>query len=293
MKSISIYLSFVLFNFMKRYFHIIDYFYSALFTSKKSWKLLSEKSNNKHLLPYVMVNAPRWNTHALIGLLGPIKIEKNIQVNTNQMDSTCKFWSLTIYQGPNKKSVFSTSSIYKNNNPMLIQLPSEKYMISLRVYKEHYPFMFPNVLIDQKINYCKRIISNKVNYLPKNIMNKSSSFYCALHHYLLKHLENQKASQLRLDLKSEYLPVGNPDTIFYFGYLKANCTFTINRNTTYLDNVLVFLTCYNKSSFPIFSTEITSHRFIQKYGIEGSYLIRIIPLSRKINKGTPILTINV
>jgi hypothetical protein len=115
------------------------------------------------------------------------------------------------------------------------------------------------------------------NDLLTSIQGKRTVFYLFLQYYafyLLKH-ENLFSESL---LRNQFLPVGNSETVFFYGYLYKGDSLKIHCKVQVFENALVFLSIYNTASFPEHWEQITEKDFsIDEFKQHGAYLIRVVP----------------
>ena len=243
--------------------------------SNDSWKLLVEKFKVPGSLIYVMLNAPRWNTHALVATLGPFKVEEVIRFsNLSDVTKNCQSWTVVVYEQPSNRTVAFFSSFEIQSDEHTLNLPSGKYAIGMRCYEGEYPLSLPVVMIDKSQKQIRRIISSKPEYYPSRIFGKKSKFFETLQLY--SHLAlSGRVKKNEEFVKNEYLPVGNPETEFTFGTIMHNETKCLDFSDIDFDKYLLYVTRYNSSSFPIESKRLTGKKIELKAQQElQSYLIR-------------------
>ena len=73
---------------------IVGNLYTAYLAINKkqasTWRVLSAETLKSPLsLPVLMTKAPRWNNHAIIGTLGPFKVEDSLGVNLDIIKNDC------------------------------------------------------------------------------------------------------------------------------------------------------------------------------------------------------------
>ncbi|MEM9271819.1 MAG: DUF6208 family protein [Cyanobacteria bacterium P01_F01_bin.143] len=112
--------------------------YLALNKSKASmWRFISQKMLDSPLiLPVLMTKGPRWNTHAIIGTLGPFKVEQEVSLNISTANSSARSWIAVIYSFPGYKTITSleSSKISSDNDWYTLKLRTGKYSFGLRYY---------------------------------------------------------------------------------------------------------------------------------------------------------------
>ena len=112
--------------------------YLAVNTTKASqWRVLSQETLDSALsLPVLMTKGPRWNTHAIIGTLGPFKVDQEVSLNITTANSSAHSWIAVVYNFPGYKTITSleSSKISSDNDWYSIKLPPGKYSYGLRYY---------------------------------------------------------------------------------------------------------------------------------------------------------------
>ncbi|GAL83178.1 hypothetical protein MYP_404 [Sporocytophaga myxococcoides] len=272
--------SYIFNRLLKAYFRML---FQTLLLKKESkiWKLYIERLQHPLGIPYAMLNAPRWNTHAFIASAGPVTINESITIDFSEVNMLCSSWTFILYKLPANVTSKVISCLDDSTLCHKVNVERGSYSVVLRCYELKYPVELPELIIDNgKVVIEKRLLLNKTPVYPDTIMTKESKFYSFVHYYLHYAFRYGKRS-INRNLEFEYLPVGNPETTFLFGYYNRN-------SIVYVDildragSFLIFITCYNESSFPVYSEKIPV------YGIDlyksallpanGTYLIRIIPL---------------
>jgi hypothetical protein len=245
--------------------------------SSASWQLLTERLELPFALPYIMLNAPRWNTHALIATIGPIRIKGQLKIDTAGLSQAGKSVTLVLYRQPSNESILLELS--PDRSPISLDLEPANYLLTCRVYEPHFPLKLPAVWLDEEaVPIPRRELTSKPDYYPPEIWNQKGGWYRFWHFHLLHRFRQLSVPSAKL--QKAYLPVGNPQTVFLFGYLPANHSLNITVPDSLQDRCLVYLTCYNDSSFPFFSALVPLAANYQTPMLteEGSWLLRVIPL---------------
>ncbi len=130
--------SFVFYKVMK--FVIGNLFTVYLAVDKKKalqWRVLSQKTINAPLvLPVLMTKGPRWNTHAIIGTLGPFAVQETIEIDVATANQSSRSWIAVVYSFPGYKTITSIESekIDSDLPWHTIELPTGKYSLGVRYY---------------------------------------------------------------------------------------------------------------------------------------------------------------
>ena len=87
----------------------MDYYFCSVNKKKASqWRVLSQKMIDAPLiLPVLMTKGPRWNTHAVIGTLGPFKVAEAIAINVATANKSSGSWIAVVYSFPSYKTITS------------------------------------------------------------------------------------------------------------------------------------------------------------------------------------------
>jgi len=253
-------------------------FIFKIFSQKedREWGSGTEKMlNNPNgiLLPCVI--GPRWNCHAMLVRLGPFRVERSIKVNADQLTSA-ESWTAVIYD--NKYRTIANSN--ETNIEQEMPVSPGYYTIILRYYSDDSDVSTPSVHVDgQLLAETTRIKDEKARYtrLLDSIKGKKSFFYFMLHYYVFYLLKYHDRFPTGL-VRKEFLPAGNPETTFLYGYIAKGGLIKISCEQEIFKNSLVFLTVYNEASFPQAWAQVTEENF--SYGEiydPGAYLVRIVP----------------
>ena len=133
----------------------------------------------------------------------------------------------------------------------------------------------PKLLIDNKPRILERAVSPDENNYLSGLRNKDGILYACLHYYVLEMLRLRQYLPASF-VRREYLPVGNPETIFDYGDLRRGQCIEITSGRGIPEGQRLYLTIYNRSSFPVFWSEVRSLPY-RTLPVEdtGSYLWRL------------------
>lgn len=259
------------------------YIFASAFITKsmfqkenKNWGSGTKKMlNNPNGLLLPCVVGPRWNCHVMIASLGPFKVEKSIRVDVDQLASA-ESWTAVVYD--NKYRTIANSS--EANIQQEIIVKPGYYTIILRYYSQGADISTPSVYVDGKLlAESNKLEDEKILYtrLLDTIKGKKTLFYFMLHYYvfyLLKH-HNRFSEKF---IRNQFLPAGNPETAFLYGYIAKGNLIQISCEQDLLEKSLVFLSVYNEASFPQTWMQIQDECFsLGEMNDPGAYLIRIVP----------------
>lgn len=242
------------------------------------WIPFSEVVNLPLALPMLMVTGPRWNCHAVLANVGPFKVDAFIEIKISAAHESAGMWSLVIYNEQYQTVAHLSSAELKNKERQKINLIKGEYLFCIRLYNSKHRITFPEILVDGNNKVSKRIVKNEnayyQSYLSK-IQNNKEFIYYFLHYYVYYLLIWEKWLPLSF-VSKEYLPVGNPDTSFKYGYLKKGEILQVDLESGLLEDANIYIAFYNMCSFPVFWHTIQKSHFISDCApCNGHYLIRI------------------
>lgn len=241
------------------------------------WRTLSEALDQPLALPYVMVTGPRWNPHALIASVGPFQLTQRLRIRVDTARRAAQMWTLVIYSTADSRTITAIDSSVVADSDVWYEhtIPPGRYTGILRYYEWSAMPMLPALEIDDQQRVPERAVSTHENDYLTRIRDKHGMFYAGLHYYMVEVL------RLRYYLpeafiRREYLPVGNPETAFYHGYLQRGQCVEITSSQGIPNGYRLYLTIYNRSSFPVFWSTVESLPYRTSPAENtGSYLLRL------------------
>jgi hypothetical protein len=242
------------------------------------WRLVSgETLKMKIALPAIMTAGPRWNTHAIIATAGPLHIREVIEIDAATANRSATSWSVVVCTFPGMKTItnLSSGSETSANAVLGVTLKPGRYWMGLRYYRVAEDVTLPLVRIDGKDAIPSLRISPQTNSFYKNLVGKSSFFYLCLHYYVWTMLLYRNFLPART-VERHYLPLGNPDTEFFFGTIRATEALRIVLKPEILTSYEVYLTFYSRASFPV-SWQVLLHEETMTQPVDRpcSYLVRV------------------
>jgi len=238
------------------------------------WRVLDDRLSERFALPYVMVTAPRWNTHAHILTAGPFHHKAGTLRFDGPTGGNWKAWSMVIYDAVTGRTVDFLSS---GKDATKVELPTGAYRVGLRVYEPDGALVLPEIAAAASTVVPARTIeARRIDTLEQRIFGKTSRFYRLLNAPVTQRLASTGGG-VDDDLVEAYLPAGNPETLFVFGPVSRGSTVTIGAETI-SPTAQCYLTVYNTASFPVASQTVRSgERMTHACAESGSFLIRIVP----------------
>ena len=255
--------------------------YLAVNQKKASqWRVLSEKMINAPLiLPVLMTKGPRWNTHAIVGTLGPFKVTETIAIDVETANKSSRSWIAVVYSFPGYKTITSLESeqIDSTNPWYTVKLPAGKYSLGVRYYNRADTINYPGVKVDNHLFVESFNVPNDINSYYDNLIDAKNWFYSSLHYYIYTILKLRNYLPKSF-VRYEYLPVGAPATHFAYNYLDSRQTLQIEIEPEIIEQFDIYFTLYDRSSLPLTWCIITEPKYIlPPQDIQGYYLLRIRP----------------
>jgi hypothetical protein len=288
-------LSFLFYKVMKFILGNLFILYLAIDKEKASqWRVLSADNLKSPLsLPVLMTKGPRWNTHAIIGTLGPFEVKQSITLDLESANHSARSWIAVVYSFPDYKTIASIESGKNSMEEKWTSLPLKpgKYTLGLRYYHWGDRVNLPAIKIDEKEFVKSQSVSSDVNHFYHQLIAQKNWFYLWLHYYVFTLLRLRRWFPDSF-VKGEYLPVGAPDTKFIYGYLKKNQSLQIVIDALIIDHYDVYLTLYDRSSLPLSWCQIQQENLLANpIASNGFYLLRIRPQSPSSELGSDRLSI--
>lgn len=257
--------------------------YSTINKDKASqWRVLSQKTIDSSLiLTVLMTKGPRWNTHAIIGTLGPFTVEKSISLDIESANNSAKSWISVIYSFPSYKTISSIKSdrINSQDKWYSLELKPGKYALGLRYYNRLDKINMPAIKVDDRELTSSLAVPQDLNNFYHDLIKAKNWFYSSLHYYIFTILKLRKWLPESF-VRNEYLPVGAPDTFFAYNYLDQEQALQIECTPEIINNFDIYFTFYDRSSLPLNWCKINEEKYIlPPTDKQGYYLLRIRPTS--------------
>ncbi|NET50956.1 MAG: hypothetical protein F6K09_20165 [Merismopedia sp. SIO2A8] len=252
------------------------------------WRVLSPEVLTATLsLPVLMTKGPRWNTHAIIGTVGPIKVERHLALDLATIQSSAGSWTAAIYSYPGYQTVGNLGSLQVVDPSAAwesIELASGYYTVGLRYYDRHDTVIMPAIQIDGTEVVPAQGIDPSVNKVYETLKSRETWFYRSLHYYIFTILQWRQHLPDGW-IRSEFLPVGAPETQFEYGAIAQGQTLSITMAKLLLDNYNIYYTLYNRASFPIEWSQLRNSPYTASpVQCDGFYLLRIRPKHPNVPK---------
>ena len=254
--------------------------YLALNKKKASqWRVLSQKMINAPLiLPVLMTKGPRWNTHAVIGTLGPFKVTEAIALNVATANKSSGSWIAVVYSFPGYKTITSIESEQIDSTTWhTVKLPPGRYSLGVRYYHRADNISYPAIKVDDNLFVESFAVPQNINSYYDNLIEAKNWFYSSLHYYIftILKLSNYLPESF---VRKEYLPVGAPATYFAYNYLDSQQTLQIKIEPKIIEQFDIYFTLYDRSSLPLSWCIITEPKYVLPgQNTPGYFLLRIRP----------------
>jgi hypothetical protein len=279
---IEISLAFLSFIFAKINKFLIGNLYTVYlsFNKKKSkqWRVINNELVSSNLnLGVLMTKAPRWNTHAIIGTLGPFSVNNSLTIDLKSANNSCQSWIAIFYNFPNYKTITTIESNQVNSEEdwQSINLAKGKYTIGLRYYNYYQKLVLPAVKIDEETLTTATEIPKDSNNFYHNLIHKKNLYFLAIHYYIYTIFKYRKYLPESF-VQNEFLPVGATDTKFYYDYLDSGEILTIEIDEFTLNNYDIYVTLYDRCSLPISWFQVSQLKEkTSPLTNKGYYLIRV------------------
>ena len=274
-------LSFVFYKVMKFLIGNLFTIYLAIDKKKASqWRVFSQKTIDAPLvLPVLMTKGPRWNTHAVIGTLGPFAVKETVEIDLNTANKSSRSWISVVYSFPGYKTITSIESEQINGDRSwyAIKLPPGKYSLAVRYYNRSEKVSFPAIKVDDELYVEAYSVPSDINDYYHNLIRAKNWFYSSLHYYIFTILKLRNYLPESF-IRREYLPVGAPATHFAYNYLESQQALSIEVEPKIIEQFDVYFTLYDRSSLPLSWCIITeSEYFLSSQNTKGYFLLRVRP----------------
>jgi hypothetical protein len=244
----------------------------------RRWRVFSAQEARSPLnLLAVMTSGPRLNTHAIVATVGPLHVKRTLRIHVAAAARSAAAWTVVVYTAPSHRTAASVGSLGTPNREswQAITLPPGRYRLALRYYHWSNGVELPAVDVDGIEAVPRRIVLPNVNDFYNDLSKRSNLLYLCLHYYVGTLLRYRALLPQSL-VEREYLPVGNPETTFYYGFLSRREALAVDLDARLLQTHDVYFTLYNRASFPIQWYALTEPQHITSpSACDGTYLIRI------------------
>jgi hypothetical protein len=243
------------------------------------WRVLSGPTLKMPFsLPVVMTSGPRWNPHAIIANVGPLCVTRSLAVHTAAVENSAASWAVVVHSYPNLHTAVCLASLSRPFGYEWEEVHCEPgaYSLILRYYHWRDAVELPALMVDGRPAVDSMRVSPDVNDFYRDLPMRRSPFYLLLHYYVLTVLQFRRWLPESF-VRREFLPVGNPETGFYFDLVRPGNRLHFEIEPSLLRSYEIFYTLYTRDSFPVEWEQITEpdHRTCVTRA-SGFYLVRVI-----------------
>lgn len=243
-----------------------------------SWTVVSAELISKPLvLPIFMTKAPRWNPHAIIAVAGPFNVSDSFDINIEQANNAAENWGV-IFQSLDSNDVQRLSaSADKPKTPWkIVSLTSGYYTAALRYYGYSDNVNLPSMRINGNEEVPPLSVSSNNNLFYEELRQRKNWFYILLNYYIYTMLRFSDWLPNKFVVK-QFLPLGDPGMKFEYGVLRKGLRLNIEMQKNILDNYNVYVTIYDRASFPMQWCQINEQSFTTAVADDtGYYLVRFL-----------------
>jgi len=268
------------------FFHDMKFILGRLYTFALSrmtaeayeWKTFSRQTLARpFVLPIIATKGPRWNTHAILLTAGPLEVEEKMSFDVAAAQASAASWSIVLYANPGYQTVASIESfdVAQGEQSRDVFLKPGLYSINARYFGVSAQPVAPSVRIDGIEALRATAIDRNANELYTDLYRRGGWFYLALHYYVF-HMLRFRRFLPQSFVRREFLPVGDPGTTFRYGAIRAGEHLEIEGRPELLEHYDVYVTLYNRSSFPVASETIRDMSVsMAPVSGDGFYLFRL------------------
>jgi hypothetical protein len=230
-------------------------------------------------LPMISADG-RWNTHAIVGVAGPLAAERRLSVRAATAWSSAASWTIVVNRFPDHRQVAAVGSRdgRRDEEWRSLDVPPGSYLLVLRYYGWGSRVELPEVRVDDAPRVAAREVPGETNAFYQRLPERSHPFYKCLHFYVYAMLRYARLLP-RSWVERELLPLGNPETRFYYGCVDPGQAVSIEVDEESTRRANVYYTLYDLQSFPLEWCQVSAprHRGSPAPG-RGFYLVRVQPL---------------
>lgn len=237
------------------------------------WRILNADALlSRFVLPVMMTSAPRWNTHAIIAIAGPWFVNDSIRLVFHEVVEASMSWTVNRITD---HEIVASGNACNDSKPQTIVLSPGGYRLTLRCYDCQHMVQLPCVEVDGVEIVTSTAVPPDTNNFYHTLEKQSNLFYLGLHYYVATLLRCGRWLPQTF-IEREFLPVGNPQTKFFYGFLQAGESLSINLEPELLQTHNLYFTLYSRASFPIswYRLQGQEHKMIP-CRTDGMYLIRV------------------
>jgi hypothetical protein len=254
-----------------------------------SWIPYSNGSKRVLGISVLKLYAHRWNCHAVIASTQVVRVQSEISVNLTAARAAAEAWTVVIYRNDGHHQTVATLGVSTATDADgWVRVPVEaggRYSAALRYYHCREGAEYPEVRCDGELLAKRSPVGNEVQAHQRMLegISQRTSIYNRFHQYhLLWALANHHRYPV-LVLGKRMIPIGNPETLFFFGLVPKGAQVRIRLQPEQMKTNFVFVTLFNNRSEPVQWLELEKAEDASPPALqEGFFLMRIHP-----KDGTP------
>ncbi len=253
--------------------------YFVLFKARATrWRVTGASLlQNPLALPVIMTTGPRWNTPAITASVGPLAVRESLAIYVRLAQKSADAWTIVVYSFPDHRTVATLNPPAEPlpSDWQTIVLPPGRYTLILRYYHWHATVELPAVTVDGAASVPVCLVPADNNAFLRQLAGRCNLFYLGLHAYVYPMLRLRRWLPSGF-VQREFLPVGNPETAFLYGALPRGRALECRFDDTLWAGHDVYLTCYNRCSFPVLWYHLTEQQHTTPPAPDdGFYLFRL------------------
>lgn len=251
----------------------------------RRWRILSAETLRQPMsLLVLQTKGPRWNTHASIGTLGPLPVQHSLAVQTGAARRSAEAWSVVLYRYPDFATFRELGSLDSDTEEewSRLPLPPGRYVLGVRYYGLRRDARLPAIRLDGagSDTVAAEPMPEGVNRVYDSLAQRTTLYHRCLHHYIHPMLRLRRWLPASL-VRREFLPVGDPFTVFRYGWFPAGARLQLQGTPELLRDQRLMLSVYNRASLPVHSAELHDPTTITPVlAAAGFYLVRLRPRRR-------------
>lgn len=246
-------------------------------TTALTWQGWSARQQGKQNLRTVMLVSPRWNPHAVQHWVGPLEIERRLEVDTATLDRSARLWVVSVYRAGVEVDTFSTAA--RPQEWRTLHLAAGTYVIHLRYYQLKPEPRCPALVVDGQQAIPTRSASEEAQLYAAfmdRVRDRRNLYYRFLHCHVDLTLLFRAILPERW-VRRIYLPYGNPHTAFLFGPVAKGDVLHFDMGKGAEAHGSAHLVLFNRAGFPVFWCDVPDARYEAPIApVAGSYLVRIV-----------------
>ncbi len=250
-------------------------------TTAGLWRVYSpELFARPGVFPILLVKGPRWNPHAILAMAGPFRVEHTLTVELGPVYASAESWSLVLYRYPGAATVdhIGSATLPVAREQHTWHLPPGDYVASLRYYGWGEAPALPTVSADDLPVVAPCPVDPTTNRVYDQLRARRSRLGQCLHFYVYPMLRLAPWLPRRW-VEAALLPVGNPETTFYYGPLAPGERLRLHAPTTLVADYAIYACIYTWDSLPrVWARMTTADLALPPDQERGFYVIRVHPL---------------